>query len=83
MSAPGPVAGDNPYIGAYQTQQYDQGLAGSLPRGYGDESIFDSLADPPQEGLNAQWSPYHLFQENIDPPIGAGGVPEDDGEPPR
>lgn len=73
MTAPGPVPGTNPYTGAYQTQQYDQGLSASLPHGYADSSVFDALNAPPAAGVSAQTSPDHLFEENTNPPVGAGG----------
>lgn len=73
MTAPGPLAGDNPYQLAYQTEQYDKGHSAGLPHGYGDVSVFDALDEPPSDGVDAQSSPDHLYLENTDPPIGAGG----------
>lgn len=67
MTAPsGPLAGDNPYTGAYQTKQFDN----SWPPA---ESALHALADPPAGALAATSSPDKLFLENTDPPLGGGG----------
>ena len=67
MTAPsGPLAGSNPYTGAYQTKQYDD----SIPPV---ESPLHALADPPTGALEATSSPDKLFEENTNPPDGAGG----------
>lgn len=73
MSAPGPLPGSNPWSGTYQTEQFDQGHSAELPHGYGDHSVFDALDAPPAAGVTAQTSPDHLFEENTNPPVGAGG----------
>lgn len=73
MTAPGPVPGTNPWTGTYQTEQYDKGHGSDQPHGYGDRSVFDALATPPADGVEAQSSPDKLFLENTDPPVGAGG----------
>ncbi len=68
MTAPsGPLAGSNPYTGTYQTKQYDT----SIPPV---ESPLHALADPPTGALAATSSPDKLFEENTDPPAGAGGT---------
>ena len=67
MTAPsGPLAGSNPYTGTYQTKQYDT----SIPPV---ESPLHALADPPTGALAATSSPDKLFEENTNPPDGAGG----------
>ena len=67
MTAPsGPLAGSNPYTGKYQTKQYDT----SIPPV---ESPLHALADPPTGALAATSSPDKLFEENTNPPDGAGG----------
>jgi hypothetical protein len=70
---PTPVAGDNPYTGLYQTGQFDSGYSGVIPRGYAHGTPFDALADPPEGAIDAATSPDHLYEENTDPPVGAGG----------
>ena len=67
MTAPGPLAGSNPWTGAYQTKQYDDSHP---PK----ESPLHALADPPEGSIEAQASPSKLFLENTDPPVGAGGI---------
>ena len=67
MTAPGPIAGDNPYTGAYQTKQYDTSIP---PK----ESPLHALSDPPEGALDATASPSKLFLENTHPPVGAGGT---------
>lgn len=68
MTAPsGPLAGRNPHTGTYQTKQYDN----SWPPA---ESPLHALADPPTGALAATSSPDKLFEENTDPPVGAGGT---------
>ena len=67
MTAPGPLAGRNPYTGAYQTKQYDDSHPAK-------ESPLHALADPPTGALEATASPSKLFLENTDPPVGAGGT---------
>lgn len=66
MTAPGPVPGANPYVGTYQVKQFDT----TWPP---HESVLDALADPPDAGIAAETSPDHVFAENTDPPVGAGG----------
>ena len=67
MTAPsGPLAGRNPHTGTYQTKQYDT----SIPPV---ESPLHALADPPTGALAATSSPDKLFEENTNPPDGAGG----------
>ena len=61
-----PLAGTNPYTGAYQVKQFDTTLP---PR----ESVLDALDSPPAAGIAAEVSPDMLFLENTDPPLGAGG----------
>lgn len=68
MTAPVPPQGTyNPWTGAYQTQQYDIGTAGSPPRGYSGSSILDDLANPPAAGVTASVSPDVVFNENTNP----------------
>ena len=78
MSAPVPVAGDNPHTGLYQTKQFDQGHGSSLPHGYGDQSVFDALATPPPTGVAAEIADlpdsHGQLPETTDPTVGAGGV---------
>lgn len=66
MTAPGPVPGTNPHTLTYQVKQYDTTIP---PR----ESVLDALADPPDAGIAAETSPDHVFAENTNPPVGAGG----------
>lgn len=66
MTAPGPVPGANPYTKAYQAKQFDC----SWPPA---ESVLDALADPPAAGIAAEVSPDNVFEENTNPPVGAGG----------
>lgn len=73
MTAPGPVAGDNPYTGLYQTSQFDTSQNAGAQNDYADVGPLNSLADPPQAAVDAATSPDHLFAERDDPPVGAGG----------
>ena len=66
MTAPGPVPGSNPFTPLYQFKQFDT----SIPP---QESVLDALASPPAAGIAAETSPDHVFNENTDPPVGAGG----------
>lgn len=66
MTAPGPVPGTNPHTLSYQSKQFDTTIP---PR----ESVLDALASPPAAGITAETSPAHVFAENTNPPIGAGG----------
>lgn len=66
MTAPGPVAGSNPYTLAYQNKQFDTTVP---PR----ESVLDALTSPPSAGVTAETSPDEVFEENTSPPVGAGG----------
>jgi hypothetical protein len=71
MTAPSPVPGANPWVGSYQTSQFgtDTDPASTVPS----FTVFQHLEDPPEAGVTASASPSILFNENTDPPVGAGG----------
>jgi len=71
MTAPRPIAGNNPHTLGYQNSQYgsDTEPAAVVPS----FTVLDHLATPPQSGINAESSPDKVFRENTDPPVGAGG----------
>ena len=68
MTAPGPLAGLNPWTKTYQTEQFDT----TQPPA---KSVLDSLATPPAAGITAETTPAHVFAERDNPPPGAGGNP--------
>lgn len=63
---PSPVAGRNPFVGAYQAKQFDN----TWPPA---ESVVDALATPPAAAVEAESSPDHVFDVRDHPPVGAGG----------
>lgn len=67
MTAPGPVAGANPYTLAYQTSQFSTAVPIKT------KSVLDSLANPPAAGITAETTPAHVFNVRDNPPVGAGG----------
>jgi hypothetical protein len=67
MTAPGPVAGANPYTLGYQTEQFSTAVPIKT------KSVLDSLATPPAAGIAAETTPTHVFNTRDHPPIGAGG----------
>lgn len=67
MTAPGPVAGSNPYTLAYQTEQFSTAVPIKT------KSVLDSLASPPAAGITAETTPTHVFNTRDHPPVGAGG----------
>lgn len=72
MSAPMPLAGANPYTGAYQSRQFDS----TQPTGmltWGASTVFDDLANPPAGAEEAAESPDVLFDSRVNPPVGADG----------
>lgn len=75
MTAPTPQDGANNWTGAYQTEQFDQGLASDPPRGYGESAVcgvLSSLANPSAAGVAASASPAKVFYENTNPTRGPG-----------
>ena len=71
-----PIAGSNPYTGAYQTRQFDEGLAsGTSP--VSTYSVLDSLESAPSAALAAQTADLPnssgQLQAQLNPPVGAGG----------
>ena len=78
MSAPLPQQGSvNPYIGAYQTKQFDQGHAATAGVPYSGTTALDALANPPAAAVAAAAAdlPNSKGQlpEATHPPVGAGG----------
>jgi hypothetical protein len=71
MTGPVPVPGNNPYPLAYQTSQFgtDTSPAATTPS----FTVFQHLENPPEAGVTASASPSILFEENTNPPVGAGG----------
>lgn len=65
---PTPIAGSNPFPGAYQVKQFDT----SWPPA---ESVLDALATPPAAGIEAEISPDRVFDSRDNPPPGSGGNP--------
>lgn len=63
---PTPVAGRNPYVGGYQSKQFDTTLPAA-------ESVLDALDDPPAAGIAAETTPDHVFGSRDTPPVGSGG----------
>lgn len=72
---PTPIAGSNPFVGAYQVKQFDTSYPGGELHGYTDGTVLDALADPPEAGVAASDSPDKVFESRDNPPPGSGGNP--------
>ena len=55
MTAPGPIAGANPYAGTYQVEQFDT----TNPPA---KSVLDVLSAPPAAGITAEPTPANVFE---------------------
>jgi hypothetical protein len=70
MTAPTPLYGSNPYVGAYQNSQFDAGVTGGASP-WSLHTPLDALQNPPSAGITAEASPAVEFAEATNPTPGA------------